>query len=112
MKMSRSSLAALTVTFVAGAQIGCGPEREVTETQSASSLAAALTSPTPNPPPESCGSRHSGVTAIQVVVRIDEYQGLIHGRNGTHEIAHGTITSTPWVYDDGIIDTSNVQLAL
>ena len=73
---------------------------------------ALLTAPTPDPPPASCDQRSKGVTAIQTVVRIDKYQGLIHGSNGTHEIAYGTITSTPWVYDNSIVDTSNVQLAL
>jgi hypothetical protein len=68
--------------------------------------------PTANPPPSSCDQRNSGVTGLQVVVRIDEYQGLITGRNGTHEIAYGTVIDTPWVYDSAIVDTSNVQLAM
>jgi len=70
------------------------------------------TFPSPNPPPASCDQRSAGVTGIQVVVRIDEYQGLITGRNGTHEIAYGTIIDTPWVFDTKIVDTSNVQLAM
>jgi hypothetical protein len=52
------------------------------------------------------------VTGIQVKVRIDEYQGLITGRNGIHEIAHGTIVNTMWVFDNSVVDTSNAQLAL
>ncbi len=68
--------------------------------------------PTPNPPPASCDQRHPGVTAIQVVVRVDEYQGLIHGFNGDHEIVYGTVTDTVWVYAGGIVDTGNVQLAI
>jgi hypothetical protein len=68
--------------------------------------------PAPNPPPASCNQRSPGVTAIQVLVQVDEYQGLITGRNGTHEIVYGTIVSTPWVYAVKIVDTTNVQLAL
>lgn len=45
-------------------------------------------------------------------MRIDRYQGLVNGRNGTHEIAFGTITSTPWVFDKGTVDSTRVQLAL
>jgi len=68
--------------------------------------------PPANPPPASCDMRSSGVTGIQVVVRIDTYQGLITGRNGTHEIAYGTVIDTPWVFNAGIVDTTNVQLAM
>lgn len=74
---------------------------------SISASSSALT-----PPPRSCNQRHDGVTAIAVKVQIDQYQGLITGRNGTHEIAYGTIVETPWIYDDSIIDTKNTQLAL
>ena len=68
--------------------------------------------PPANPPPASCDMRHAGVTGIQVVVRIDQYQGLISGRNGDHEIAYGTVIGTPWVFNSAIVDTSNVQLAM
>lgn len=68
--------------------------------------------PTPNPPPAQCDQRHAGVTGIQVLVRIDEYHGLIHGRNGTHEIAYGTVTDQVWVFDKSVVDTGNVQLAM
>lgn len=66
----------------------------------------------PNPPPASCDQRHAGVTGVQALVRITHYQGLITGRNGTHEIAYGTITATPWVFDKSLLDTTHVQLAM
>ncbi len=59
-----------------------------------------------------CDQRNPGVTGIEVLVRVDQYKGLITGRNGIHEIAYGTVTSTTWVYDDALVDTSNVELAL
>ena len=65
-----------------------------------------------NPPPASCDQRHAGVTGAQVLVRISNYQGLITGYNGTHEIAYGNVISTPWVYDKSLLDTAHVQLAL
>ena len=68
--------------------------------------------PTPNPPPAACDQRHAGVTAIQAVVQVTRYQGLVHGRNGTHEIIFGTMINDVWVYDRSIVDTQNVQLAL
>lgn len=67
---------------------------------------------TPNPPPASCDQRHAGVTGIQVLVRVSNYQGLIHGANGDHEIVYGDIVSTPWVFDKKLIDTAHVQLAM
>ncbi len=68
--------------------------------------------PVPDPPPASCDQRHAGVTGIQVVVRVDEYHGLIHGKNGDHEIVYGTVTDTVWVFDNTIVDTGNVELAM
>lgn len=59
-----------------------------------------------------CNQRKPGVTAIQVVLLVDEYKGTQMGRNGTHEIVHGTIKQTPWVYDRSIVDTSNVEVAM
>lgn len=71
-----------------------------------------LAGPLANPPPAMCNQRKPGVTAIQVLVSVDEYKGTQMGRNGTHEIVHGTITLTPWVYDRSLIDTSNVEVAM
>ena len=92
----------------------CGPQDGSgiadSEAEYQTNTAALLTSLTP--PPSSCDQRHPGVTGIQVQIRIDEYQGLINGRNGTHEIAYGTIVSTPWVFDNRVVDTSNAELAL
>ena len=53
---------------------------------------AGTPGPVANPPPASCDQRHPGVTSTQSLVQITRYQGLIHGRNGDHEIAYGTIT--------------------
>jgi hypothetical protein len=68
--------------------------------------------PGADPPPAQCHRRHAGATAIEAVVRIDRYRGLSRGRNGTHEVAFGVITSTPWVFDAAMIDTAQVELAL
>jgi hypothetical protein len=66
----------------------------------------------PSPPPSSCYQRNPGVTAVQVLVRVDEYKGLYTGRNGTHEDADVTMMAPIWVYDKNAIDTSNVSLAM
>ena len=68
--------------------------------------------PAPMLPPASCFQRSAGVTGIQVVLRVDEYKGVKTGRNGPHEIVHGTIINTPWVYKASIIDTTNVEVAM
>ncbi len=72
----------------------------------------AMAWPAPMPPPTSCNMRNPGVTAIQIVVRIDEYKGLQTGRNGVHELAESTVVHTSWVYDKTVVDTSNVHLAM
>lgn len=72
----------------------------------------AMQWPAPMPAPMSCWQRKAGVTAIQVVLQIDEYRGLQTGRNGTHEIAEGTVVNTPWVYDKTLVDTANIHLAM
>ena len=59
-----------------------------------------------------CDMRNAGVTAIQALVTVDEYQGVIHGANGDHEIVYGTMTDTIWVFNNAIVDTTNVELAL
>jgi hypothetical protein len=63
-------------------------------------------------PPAQCYQRKPGVTALQAVVRIERYQGLVHGRHGTHEIAVGTIVAMPWVYDSSLVDSKRVELAM
>mgnify|MGYP000709306810 CR=1 FL=1 len=68
--------------------------------------------PPPMPPPSSCNMRSAGVTAIQAVLRIDEYVGLQTGRNGVHEIAEATVIHTSWIYDGTLVDTSNIHLAM
>jgi len=68
--------------------------------------------PAPSPPPSSCYQRKPGVTGIQVVLRVDQYIGIRTGRNGPHEIVHGTIINTPWVYKAAIVDTTNVEVAM
>lgn len=72
----------------------------------------AMAWPAPMPPPASCNMRNPGVTAMQIVVRIDEYKGLQTGRNGVHELAESTVLHTSWVYDKTVVDTSNVHLAM
>jgi len=68
--------------------------------------------PAPMPPPASCNQRYPDVTGIQVVLRVDQYKGVRDGRNGPHEIVHGTIINTPWVYKAAIVDTTNVEVAM
>lgn len=76
----------------------------------ASDMATAW--PLPMPPPTSCNMRSPGVTAIQTVVRVDEYVGLQTGRNGVHEIAEVTMIHTSWIYESKLVDTTNVHLAM
>lgn len=66
----------------------------------------------PRPPSAQCQRRRRGVTGIQAVVRIERYRGLIHGRNGTHELAFGTIVDTPWVFDASVVDVRRVELSM
>ncbi len=59
-----------------------------------------------------CNNRASGKTGIRANVQITRYQGIIHGRNGDHEIAYGTLTNVLWIHDAATKDTNSVQLAL
>ena len=59
-----------------------------------------------------CDQRHSGVTGLRATVVIDRYLGLINGRNGTHEIATGTLQDVSWIYQSSLEDTTSVQLAM
>ncbi len=59
-----------------------------------------------------CNNRASGKTGIRATVQITRYQGLISGRNGSHEIAFGTLSNVLWIHDPATKDTSSVQLAL
>jgi hypothetical protein len=82
--------------------------------------AADLLITIPNPPamPNTdsyCLSRWTSktdATGIQVVVRVDEYRGVRTGRNGPHEYIHGTIVRTPWLFEAGTIDTTNVEISM
>jgi hypothetical protein len=80
-------------------------------------------SPTPNPGPSgrTPGPRNvtlpnvsvpKGQTEIEAVLTIDKYQGLIHGRNGTHEIAYGHITLINAVGNKQVVGTQEVELAM
>ena len=60
----------------------------------------------------SCNQRHAGVTGLRASVRIDQYLGLAHGRNGTHEIATGALQKVLWIDQPSIEDTTSVQLAM
>ena len=62
--------------------------------------------------PSACNNRASGKTGIRATVQITRYQGLIHGRNGDHEIAFGDLTKVLWIHDAATRDTNQVQLAL
>lgn len=128
MMSSRTSIAAFTLAFALLA--GCRPDRPGDSLTDAGLSQADM--PTAahdlaghpdllnrsdgglaaNPPPAECFQRKAGVTGIQVLVRIDKYKGLQTGRNGTHEIAEGTVTTTAWIYDASLYDTANVQLAM
>jgi hypothetical protein len=59
-----------------------------------------------------CNQRHAGVTGIRAMVRIDQYLGLVNGRNGTHELANGTLQSVSWIYQASVEDTTAAQLAM
>jgi Cys-rich repeat protein len=59
-----------------------------------------------------CNQRASGKTGIRAQVQITRYQGLISGRNGSHEIAYGTLTNVEWIYSPSTEDTTKVQLAM
>ena len=83
-------------------------------------LAPDLFSSIPNPPAmpnmdSYCLSRWTSktdATGIQAVVRVDEYRGVRTGRNGPHEYIHGTIVRTPWLFEAGTIDTTNVEISM
>ena len=59
-----------------------------------------------------CNQRHPGVTGLRATVRIGQYLGLINGRNGTHEIATGTLQNVSWVFQPSVEDATSVQLAM
>ena len=59
-----------------------------------------------------CNQRHPGVTGLRATVRIGQYLGLINGRNGTHEIATGTLQNVSWIFAPSLEDTTSVQLAM
>jgi hypothetical protein len=59
-----------------------------------------------------CQHRAGNKTGFRAQVQITRYQGIIHGRNGDHEIAFGTVAKTLWVSVPSVVDTSNVELAM
>ncbi len=59
-----------------------------------------------------CNQRHAGVTGLRATVRVDQYLGLIQGRNGTHELANGTLQNVSWIFAPSVEDTTSVQLAM
>ena len=59
-----------------------------------------------------CNHRASTKTGIRATVVITRYQGLISGRNGSHEIAFGTLGTVEWIHDPALEDSQHVQLAL
>jgi hypothetical protein len=52
------------------------------------------------------------VTEILVNVTIDKYEGLIHGRNGIHEVATAHITQLLAVAKPQAVDSQKLSLAL
>lgn len=70
--------------------------------------------PGPNPNvvlPKPAG-RPKGVTEIEAVFTVDQYKGIVHGRNGDHEVVEGHITLINAVANRKVIDTQNVELAM
>ena len=59
-----------------------------------------------------CNQRHASVTGLRATVRISQYLGLIQGRNGTHELANGTLQNVSWIFQPSVEDTTSVQLAM
>jgi len=57
-------------------------------------------------------NRPKGVTEVEAVLTVDQYKGIIHGRNGDHEIVEGHITLMNAVGNKQVIDTQNVELAM
>jgi hypothetical protein len=64
------------------------------------------------PPPSSCNARAAGKTSWQGLLRIDSYRGLYTGHSGTHEDADATLLDTIWVYDQTLVDSTNINLAM
>ena len=58
-----------------------------------------------------CLHRASNKTGLRAQVQITRYQGIIHGRNGDHEIAYGNMQAL-WVDVPSVVDTSSIQLAM
>ncbi len=56
--------------------------------------------------------RPRGVTEIEAVITVDQYKGIIHGRNGDHEIVEGHITLMNAIGNKKVFDTKNVELAM
>lgn len=59
-----------------------------------------------------CSNRPSGRTQIDAVVRVDKYDGLQRGRNGTHEILEAMIVQTLGVADSSVVDTQAIKAAV
>jgi hypothetical protein len=117
----RALVAAALLASSSAAFWCCGGAAADDLSLSRSSIGAALASHprkppcragAPCPPPAQCYQRKPGVTALQAVVRVERYRGLVHGRHGTHEIAVGTIVAMPWVYDPSLVDSKRVELAM
>ena len=53
-----------------------------------------------------------GETLVHVTLKVDAYVGLQHGHNGDHELVDATITATTSAADPGLIDTTNVEVAM
>ena len=119
--ITRRALVAAAVFALSSSALWCGGAAADDLSLSRSSIGPALASHrrkppcpagAPCPPPAQCFQRKPGVTALQAVVRVDRYVGLVRGRHGTHEIAVGTLLAMPWVHDPSLVDTKRVELAM
>ncbi len=59
-----------------------------------------------------CPNRPGGRSQVDVKLKVDQYKGVQHGRNGDHEIFEGTIVTTYAASNQTAIDTQNVHVAM
>jgi hypothetical protein len=71
----------------------------------------ALPVPVKAPPPAWCEQPSPATTGIHAKLRIDAYEGLVRGEF-VHEKARATILTTSWIYDQSVLDTRHVELAM
>ena len=73
---------------------------------------ATFSLPTPiKPPPPAWCEASTNSTGIHATLRVDTYEGTKTGVE-EHEFARATIVKLPWIYDDRLLDTMHVELAM